>query len=113
MTIMIPAGTHEYYTKHDQHFCPKSETFTGADSLITAQRNGWQMVGLAYREDVLLSGGRHTTVYHFELHKHGETIVMPVVSNPFVVRILRSRQIDILPARQMPENTVQSLLTTA
>lgn len=111
MTITIPEGVHEFYTKHDQHFCPKSEAYTGADSLVTAQRNGWKLVGLAYREEIMLSGGRHTTLYYFELHKQGETFVMPVLSNPFVMRLMKSKQIRVLSTRQMPENTVDSILS--
>lgn len=111
MTIIFPEGTYEYYTKYGQHFCAKSETYTGADSLITAQRNGWRIAGFVYREDIFLSGSRHTTLYHFELHKASEMLIMPVVANPFVERLLRKRQLRVLSTRHLPESTVDSVLS--
>lgn len=114
MTIHNRHSTHEYYTDIDRHWCPKTESYTGADSLLTAQRNGWKLVGLAYREDIIFGGGRHTTLYHFELARADETVYMPVISNPFVVRMLQTRQIDVLPRKQEKlESSVDSLVQLA
>jgi hypothetical protein len=97
MTIYNPEGTHERYTMTDRHYCPYSESYTGADSLLTAQRNGWRLVGLAYREDILLRGSRHTAVYYFKLQRGSEQMVMPILSNPFVMRMVRQYNIHVLP----------------
>ncbi len=97
MTIYNPEGTHERYTSTDRHYCPYSESYTGADSLLTAQRNGWRLVGLAYREDILLRGSRHTALYYFKLQRDNEQMVMPILSNPFVMRMVRHYNIRLLP----------------
>ncbi len=97
MTIYNPEGTHERYTVTDRHYCPYSESYTGADSLLTAQRNGWRMVGLAYREDILLRGSRHTALYYFKLQRGTDVMVMPILSNPFVMRMLKQYNVRVLP----------------
>ncbi len=91
-------GTHEQYTTTDRHFCPKSEAYTGADSLLTAQRRGWKMVGrLVYREDILLRGSRFRTVYYFRLRRGYATLTMPILSNPYVLYIIRQERLEVLP----------------
>lgn len=97
MTIYNPEGTHRTYTETDRHYHPRSERYTGADSLLTAQRNGWHIVDVAYREDFLLRGGRVTTVYHFKLVRYGETMLMPIVNNPFVTKMLHRHRIAVRP----------------
>lgn len=110
MTIYTPKGSHEHYTSTDRHYCPKTETYTGADSLLTAQRNGWHLVGVAYRETIIFGGGRHTCIYHFELHRLGETLMMPIVENPYVGRLIEQYHMDILEASyDMPRSTVDSM----
>ena len=102
MTLYNPKGTHAKYTTTDRHWCPRSETYTGADSLLTAQRNGWRLAGLVYKERVLFPNGRHTTLYHFELVRGSETAIMSIVRNPFIERMIQQRAIDILPHHKLP-----------
>lgn len=97
MITYTPEGTHHTYTETDRHYHPRSESYTGADSILTAQRNGWRLVNIAYRADHQLRGGRFTTLYHFKLVRQGETMLMPVVSNPFVTKMLESRHIIVRP----------------
>lgn len=97
MTIYNPDGSHTYYMRTARHFCAQSERYTGADSLLTAQQNGWRLFGIAYREDVMLLGGRHTTLYHFKMVRGRQTLIMPIVENPFVLRMLKQHRVNILP----------------
>ena len=97
MTIYNPDGTHSHYTDTDRHFAPKSEIYTGADSLITAQRNGWRLVNIAYEEAVQMRGGRYTSLYYFKLVRGNEKMVMPIVANPFIERMLMRLKILLLP----------------
>lgn len=89
-------STHEWYTRNYRHWCPHSEgAYTGADSLLSALRVGWKLVSRVYREEILFHGARHTTLYHFILERDGEQRVMPVISNPFVVRLLDEGRLHI------------------
>jgi len=90
-------GTHEHYTRTHRHWCPRSEAYTGADSLLSAQRQGWRLLGLAYQEKVMLGAGRYTNLYHFKLAREGEVVLMPVINNPFVQRLLKTHNIAIVP----------------
>jgi hypothetical protein len=89
-----------YYTDTPRHWCPHSEQFTGADSLITALRHGWALCRQVYREEFLLQGSRHTTIYFFELRRNGEIITMPVVGNPFVVRLVAAQRLHVVQETQ-------------
>ncbi|MEM9951363.1 MAG: hypothetical protein AAF846_07180 [Chloroflexota bacterium] len=95
MTIYNPQGTHDKYTEVDRHFDPKSEVYTGADSLITAQRNGWKLVNIAYEERVTMRSGRYATLYYFKLTRSDNKMIMPIIANPFIERMLISRRMLI------------------
>lgn len=112
MTIYNPEGTHQKYTQVSRHWCPHSEAYTGADSLLTAQRNGWRLAGLVYQQNVLFPNGRHTLLYHFELVRGSETVIMPILRNPFVERLIQQRGVDILPYRSL-EQPYPLLVTSA
>lgn len=94
---------HAYYTAKDRHFDPQSEAYTGADSLLTALRRGWDLVGPAMREDILLGGGRHTTVYHFNLQYGIHKMMMSVVSNPYLVRFLVDMELRV---HHLPDDAI-------
>ncbi|MGJ3237483.1 MAG: hypothetical protein ACFE0Q_02140 [Anaerolineae bacterium] len=97
MTIYNPRGNHTKYTETDRHFSPKSERYTGADSLITAQRNGWRLINIAYEEQIEMRGGRHTTLYYFKLTRNNDKMIMPIIATPFVERMLLNRRVVLLP----------------
>ena len=85
-----------YYTETPRHWCPRSEKYTGADSLITALRNGWSLCRLVYRQDVFHGGSRRTSVYYFELKTDDDIVTMPVVSTPFIVRFIAHLSLKVL-----------------
>lgn len=85
-----------YFTETPRHWCPHSERYTGADSLVTALRNGWALCRLVYREDVFHGGSRHTAVYFFELKRDGDVVTMPVVGTPFIVRFIAHLNLKVL-----------------
>lgn len=99
MTIYNPKGVHEKFTETKRHFSPGSEHYTGADSLLTAQRYGWRLVNIAYEEQILMRGGRYTSLYYFKLMRGHEKMIMPILSNPFVLRMLEKRRMIV---RSMP-----------
>lgn len=71
-----------------RHWCSQSEKFTGADSLITAQHRGWEIIG--YRIDKVQGQvSQGVLIYTFTLQFQDECMVMSVIANPYVERIVR------------------------
>lgn len=89
-------GWHEFYMKNPRHWCPRSEPYTGADSLLTALDQGWQVINNAvYREVVMFNHRRRTTIFYFRLYKDGHTRTMAVIRNPFVVHMVRKQNYHV------------------
>ncbi len=88
---------HVEYMDVTQHWSEKSEQFAGADSLLTMLYKGWQMKKTARREERWFAGSRLVYIYYITLERAGETIIMPVVHNPFVNRMIAQHQIEIVP----------------
>lgn len=78
-----------------RHWCPKSETYTGADSLLTAQYQGWKIVDCT-TEKVYGSVLQGVTIYVFTLQRHDEYVVMHVIANPYVESL--TAQLNVTPA---------------
>lgn len=89
-------GTHEYYTRRHTHWSPNSQRFTGGDALLSALRSGWTLNGRVFRDSVMMSGARFTTIYYFELQRGAEAVTMPVISNPWVVRFVAEQDIQVI-----------------
>lgn len=79
---------HYAYMSMLRHWHPESEPYTGGDALFTAVEEGWQINPTIEYEAHWLLGGRMVTVYHFTLERNGETLKMPVLTNPYVRRAL-------------------------
>jgi len=105
MTIYNPERLHDKYIDTNRHFSPNSEYYTGADSLLTAQRRGWRLVNIAYEDQIMMRGGRYTTLYYFKLIRANEKMIMPILSNPFVLRMLEVRRMIVrsLPVSRMTD----------
>jgi len=90
-------STHEKYTDKYQHWCPQSAKYAGGDHLISAFRNDWTFDdNTVYAEQAWKSGSRPVTVYHFVLIRDGETMIMPVISNPFIERFITEKLMTII-----------------
>ncbi len=90
-------STYEKYTDKYHHWCPQSAKYAGGDHLISALRNGWTFEdNTVYAEQSWKSGSRPVTVYHFVLLHDDETMIMPVISNPFIERFMTERLMTIV-----------------
>jgi len=85
-----------WFTNRPRHWSPMCEQYTGADSLITALRNGWRVRPTVYRQDVLHGGSRRTSIYTFALQFGTEVRHMAVVSTPFITRFLAEQPFMVL-----------------
>ena len=71
-----------------RHWSSSSQTYVPADVLLEYLADGWDISSVVGREECWLGGGRHITVYYFELTRNNQAVVMPVLGNPIVRRLM-------------------------
>lgn len=104
----------DHYLKQRRHWCPRSEMYTGADSLFTLMREGWRLSDTVYQEKVALSATRTVTVYHFELSRGERGHVLSIINNPTVERLLLQRGLNVyIYAEETPSAMDETALTIA
>ncbi len=79
----------QYMDVSSQHWSFSSEKLAGGDNLLTALSRGWQLDDTVKMETVWYAGMRSSTIYHFTLVKGEQEIRMPVLSNPYVNRMVK------------------------
>jgi hypothetical protein len=92
---------HVDYSDIHRHWHDGSEQYAGADALITAIRDGWNLVEPVYQEEFWHAGTRLSTVYHARMVRGDEEMWMPVITNPFIRRGLKTRKLDVRPMSEM------------
>jgi hypothetical protein len=95
---------HYAYRKYVRHWHAESEKYAGGDCLLTAINNGWNMLVPVMAEAYWRAGSRCVMVYHFTLEYSGKTMVMPVITNPFVERLIVDNRLRLV-ARQQTTRT--------
>jgi hypothetical protein len=93
-------NAHYSYFETTRHWAPESEKYAGGDALITALRRNWKVAGPVYQEDFWHSGARLVTVYHFTLRCQDGEMDMPVITNPYVRRVLQMIEAQVLPIEE-------------
>jgi hypothetical protein len=96
-----PANWHYAYRWITRHWHAASERFAGGDSLMTALNGGWQIVPPVVAETHWRAGTRCVMVYTFELKRGAETMTMPVITNPFVERLIADNALPLMPQRHL------------
>ncbi|MEO1664796.1 MAG: hypothetical protein AAFU54_09170 [Chloroflexota bacterium] len=91
-----PKNYHAQYPNINRHWSPKSEDFAGGDSLLTALSRGWKVGHTVVREEHWHAGVRLVCVYRFTLRKGDIEINMPVIGNPYVMRMLYMEPFEII-----------------
>ena len=91
---------HADYMQVTQHWCEKSEDYAGADALMTALSDGWEAQPLVEYEDRQFGETRTVRLYHIHLTRDGdEDIVMPVLHNPYINRLIKNRNMRLIPRK--------------
>ena len=89
------------YLEVYHHWHPDSEEYAGADCLMTALYNGWMVNKVVQAEQLWLPTARSVNVYTFELRRLGQSMIMPVIANPYVERLIRNAALDLLATQVM------------
>lgn len=92
---MDSMNLHAHYPDVIKYWSQTSERFAGGDALLTKLRMGWDIEGAVHAEEYWHAGTRPVTVYHFLLVKGELQCLMPVVSTPFVRRLLMEWNLEV------------------
>ncbi len=103
--LIKSSNLHVDYPDLHRHWCSFSEDFAGGDALLSAMRANWMVVGDVFEEDFWHAGTRLVVVFHFTLERDQDKMVMPVMSNPYVRRLIRD--LNIKPQRYQPVKPVE------
>jgi len=95
-TINLEVEDREKY----RHWCPQSEKFAGGDALLTALEDGWQIIGVIFRQDFWHAGVRRAPVYQFNLSRGDEVMKMAFVQNPYVMRFVSECSVQVILMNQ-------------
>lgn len=88
---------HTTYPVFSRHWHGGSEKFAGGDALLTALDDNWEVAEVCYQEEFWHAGTRLVTVYHFELVREDERVDMPVITTPYVRRIIQEQKFKVKP----------------
>src|SRR5215213_10523565 len=105
--IQDSQNQHSQYPDFSRHWCDTSEQYAGGDALLTAMQNEWVADKTCYEEHHWHAGTRLVTVYHFELHNGDETLHMPVITNPYVRRILREEDFKVVEMNESRKSVAE------
>jgi hypothetical protein len=65
-------------------------------------------MGDIYREEFWHAGTRLTSVFHVTLKRGDETMVMPVISNPYARRLIYQNRITVRPIEERAQKIARS-----
>ncbi len=100
---MLPENSSDRHIEYLQvihHWHPGSEKYAGGDCLLTALYEGYEPEAWVYREEHWRGASRCVVVYYFELTRADETMVMPVICNPYVERFINGFPLLLAPIEQ-------------
>jgi hypothetical protein len=94
---MDSMNLHAHYPDVTKHWAANSERYACGAALLTRLRGGWEITGAIYSEIFWHAGARPVTIYHFVLSRADEQIVMPVVTTPYVRRMIYTWKLEVRP----------------
>lgn len=82
-----------------RHWHSLSQVYAGGDCLLSALDCGWTVRQVVHCGQCH-SGYRRSLVYYFELQRGDETLVMPVINNPFIERLLAGSLLEVVVVQE-------------
>ena len=86
---------HAEYMDVVQHWSPSSAIYAGGDALITFLFEGWEMGSEVRIETKWFGGMRQCMIYHITLYRGNDTLLMPVINNPYVDRLILESELRV------------------
>ncbi len=98
MALDTSNNYHVEYPDVYRHWSASCEKYAGGDGLVTMLRGGWHIEGDSVTaEEFWLAGTRPVTVYHMKMVRGDESMSVPVITNPYVRRVIRMHSLKVVP----------------
>ncbi len=103
---------HSAYPQFSRFWSAVSEDFAGGDAFLTALDTNWEVSDTCYTQEFWQGGTRLVIVYHFELMRGEEYMVMPVITTPYIRRIIRDQKFQLLPISERENKSTRNTADT-
>jgi hypothetical protein len=101
MVSFDASNSHFQYMDVVRHWSPISQKYAGGDALITLLNEGWLLNETVFYEEYWHAGSRLVMIYHVTLvRENGEEMPVPVLSNPYVHRLMTMLPVQVRPLAQ-------------
>ncbi len=100
MVSFDASNSHFQYMDVVRHWSPISEKYAGGDALVTLFTEGWQLHETVFYEEYWHAGSRPVTIYHLEMVRDDEKMNVPVISNPYVDRMMDTLPVQVRPLKE-------------
>ena len=80
----------------DRHWAPASETYAPAHILFQYIRNGWVLEYYVHVQVSRCFSSRCVEVYSFRLTQGRESVLMPIIANPAILRLVIERELTVV-----------------
>lgn len=97
MVAFDASNAHFDYMDVVRHWSPLSEHYAGGDALLTLLNDGWEISETVFYEEIWHAGSRLVLVYHMDLVRDDALMRVPVLSNPYIRRLVASLPLQIRP----------------
>jgi hypothetical protein len=97
MVTFDASNSHFEYMDVVCHWSPISQKYAGGDAINTLLNDGWRIQETVFFEEFWHAGSRPVTIFHFKLVRDDETLHVPVLSNPYVRRLVESLPLQVRP----------------
>lgn len=91
-----------------RHWHGPSQQYAGGDCLVTALTIGWHIEDTVLQDTYWGAGGRQVNIYHFVLHRENRALAMPVLGNPFVDRLIKTMELNVVTVERSTQWRMKS-----
>ena len=113
MVTFDASNFHFEYMDVVRHWSPNSQQYAGGDVIVTLLNNGWQIGETVRYEEYWHAGSRmvmlpdamsifarRVMIYHLEMVRDDEVLRVPVLSNPYVRRLISNLPVQVRPIKE-------------
>ncbi len=100
MVSFDASNSHFQYMDVVCHWSPTSQKYAGGDALITLLNEGWLLNETVFYEEYWHAGSRLVVIYYLTMVRDGEEMEVPVLSNPYVHRMMITLPVQVRPLAQ-------------
>jgi len=80
----------------DRHWSPSSQPFASAEILLKYLREGWQLERTVAVQMFQCVSRRCVRLYYFSALHDDQSLTIPVVENPIVLRVIRENHLELV-----------------